>query len=192
MTTLSPKKDLLLICKDIKIKISSQKRKEEITNVLAKKILDSDTCIETLNIPDSYEPQPGPSGISQSVPVSEQSVHDDMIGPSGSLHVSSEPETSLSGTAPSTLTKTKRTRNYGKKKSKGKGKGKGKKTKKVEETIEDENCAICNKTYIDGEDWINCDVCTLWFSSQCVNLEDEAEWACLTEEDGSFTCPLCL
>lgn len=53
---------------------------------------------------DSYEPQPGPSGISQSVPVSEQSVHDDMIGPSGSLHVSSEPETSLSGTAPSTLT----------------------------------------------------------------------------------------
>ncbi|CAG2224499.1 unnamed protein product [Mytilus edulis] len=146
------KKDLLLICKDIKIKISSQKRKEEITNVLAKKILDSDTCIETLNIPDSYEPQPGPSGISQSVPVSEQSVHDDMIGPSGSLHVSSEPETSLSGTAPSTLTKTKRTRNYGKKKSKGKGKGKGKKTKKVEETIEDENCAICNKTYIDGED----------------------------------------
>ncbi|CAG2206493.1 PIF1 [Mytilus edulis] len=186
------KKDLLLICKDIKIKISSQKRKEEITNVLAKKILDSDTCIETLNIPDSYEPQPGPSGISQSVPVSEQSVHDDMIGPSGSLHVSSEPETSLSGTAPSTLTKTKRTRNYGKKKSKGKGKGKGKKTKKVEETIEDENCAICNKTYIDGEDWINCDVCTLWFHRQCVNLEDEAEWACLTEEDGSFTCPLCL
>jgi hypothetical protein len=39
----------------------------------------------------------------------------------------------------------------------------------------DENCAICYKGYVEGEDWIQCDICSLWYHRFCVNLEDGDE-----------------
>ena len=72
-----------------------------------------------------------------------------------------------------------------------KGKAKGRK-KVASETVteSDENCAICNRTEIEGEDWISCDICHLWYHRTCVNIDDE-EWNHLTVEDAVYTCPLC-
>jgi hypothetical protein len=74
---------------------------------------------------------------------------------------------------------------------KGKEKGKGKRKKKTTDD-NDENCAICNKAYtcMDGEDWICCNLCSLWYHRQCANLEDESEW-CRLSGDEPFICAMC-
>lgn len=56
------KKELLLLCKDFKIKISAQKRKDEIAGLISKTILSSDIAYipEESNTLDAEEP--GPSG----------------------------------------------------------------------------------------------------------------------------------
>jgi hypothetical protein len=83
-----------------------------------------------------------------------------------------------------------------KRKSGGKGKGKGKRSKGKQKTKfsgeSDENCAICYKGYVEGEDWIQCDICSLWYHRFCVNLEDGDEWCRLTENvEEQFRCQLC-
>ena len=76
----------------------------------------------------------------------------------------------LSPTQKSTAVKSR------KRKSGRKGKGKGKRSKGKQKTKfsgeSDENCAICYKGYVEGEDWIQCDICSLWYHRFCVNLED--------------------
>ena len=52
--------------------------------------------------------------------------------------------------------------------------------------------AICYKGYVEGEDWIQCDICSLWYHRFCVNLEDGDEWCRLTENvEEQFRCQLC-
>ena len=62
----------------------------------------------------------------------------------------------------------------GKCKRKGTGKGKGKRSEK--ETKEDDNteqaCGICIKFYKEGEEWIMCDGCSVWYHKDCVGLDD--------------------
>lgn len=82
-----------------------------------------------------------------------------------------------------------------KRKSGRKGKGKGKCSKgqqKAKSSGEsDENCANCYKGYVDGEDWIQCNICSLWYHRFCVNLEDGDEWCRLTDNVGEqFRCQL--
>lgn len=56
----------------------------------------------------------------------------------------------------------------------------------------DEKCAICYKGYVEGEDWIQCDLCCKWYHRFCVNLEDSDEWCRMTENvEEQFRCPLC-
>ena len=83
-----------------------------------------------------------------------------------------------------------------KRKSGGKGKGNGKRSKGKQKTKfsgeSDENCAICYKSYVEVEDWIQCDICSLWYHRFCVNLEDVDECCRLTENVGEqFRCQLC-
>lgn len=64
-------------------------------------------------------------------------------------------------------------------KRKGKGKGRGKKRKTSEDS--DDKCSVCNKSALEGEFWICCDYCSLWYHRDCVHLQDEQEWLRLTE-----------
>jgi len=74
--------------------------------------------------------------------------------------------------------------------TKKKDKKRGKKTESKE--TEEDNCGICNRTDVDGEDCICCDSCSLWYHRICVNLEDEKDWKELTEnDDANYVCPLC-
>lgn len=97
------KKELLLLCKDFKIKISAQKRKDEIAGLISKTILSSDIAYipEESNTLDAEEP--GPSGTTTR-PLCSVSV------PSG------QPEKEI---------RTEKRQS----KRKGKGKGRGKKKK---------------------------------------------------------------
>ena len=91
---------------------------------------------------------------------------------------------------------TKQTRTRGKKRKetegKGKKKGKGKaKKRKQEEDNDSDLCSICYKGYIDGEEWVSCDVCLLWYHRQCAGVSDD-EWIAMTEDtDVQFSCTFC-
>lgn len=77
-----------------------------------------------------------------------------------------------------------------KRQSKSKGKGKeGKKRKTSEDS--DDKCSVCNKSSFEGEFWICCDYCSLWYHRDCVHLQDEQEW--LTYRIRRFlSCPMCI
>lgn len=101
------KKDLLLLCKEFKLKILPQKLKKDIIAVLVEKIPNLYTQRDLNVHTDSNIP--GPSGIS--TPCHDSSVVNVLSADS----------------APSIPSETKRTRLHGKRQSiKGKGKGKGK------------------------------------------------------------------
>lgn len=158
------KKELLLLCKDFKIKISAQKRKDEIAGLISKTILSSDIAYipEESNTLDAEEP--GPSGTTTR-PLCSVSV------PSG------QPEKEI---------RTEKRQS----KRKGKGKGRGKKRKTSEDS--DDKCSVCNRSALEGEFWICCDYCSLWYHRDCVHLQDEQEWLRLTESGDPFSCPMCI
>ena len=169
------KKDLLLLCQTLKLKVNPQLKKDEVIAVVVKGILET----QTDKIPvEMHAEQPGPSGINPTpvmMPTSDPAP--------------SEPVSSVQ-TAPA---KRKSKGASGKGKCKGKGKGKGKKSKRIEETSEetDDKCVICNLAYSDGEEWICCDVCLLWYHRDCAQLQDDCEWQRLSEEGEQFICPMC-
>jgi len=162
------KKDLILICQQYKIKVSAQQMKDEIINVLVKGILDSVSLHSHEEETPIDDEQPGPSGIN---PLSAP----EPLSPTNTDSTAPVPE--------------KRKRKQTKSKVKGKGKGKGKGKKKTTDD-NDEYCANCNKAYMEGEDWICCDLCSLWYHRQCANLEDESEW-CRLSGDEPFICAMC-
>ena len=145
--------------------------KDAIINVLLKGILDSVSLHSHEETTIDGE-QPGPSGINPlSTPEPLSSTNTDSTAP--------VPE------------KRKRKQTISNVNGKGKQKGKGKRKKKTTDD-NDENCAICNKAYtcMDGEDWICCNLCSLWHHRQCANLEDESEW-CRLSGDEPFICTMC-
>lgn len=73
---------------------------------------------------------------------------------------------------------------------KGTGKGRGKKRKTSEDS--DDKCSVCNKSALEGEFWICCDYCSLWYHRDSVHLQDEQEWLRLTESGDPFSCPMCI
>lgn len=56
----------------------------------------------------------------------------------------------------------------------------------------DGNCGICGKPKNPDEDWICCDMCSLWCHRDCVGLEVEVDWLMCSDEDAVFTCPMCV
>jgi len=70
-----------------------------------------------------------------------------------------------------------------------KGKGRIPKEKETEES--DGNCGICNLTYLEGEDWICCDTCSIWYHRNCVGLEKSSLWEQFTVSNEEYSCPLC-
>lgn len=69
----------------------------------------------------------------------------------------------------------------------GKGKGKGKGRKKSETTY---MCRVCSETYVDGEEWIQCDDCNTWLHRTCEDIIDE-QWEVLQCEDIPWSCSQC-
>lgn len=59
------------------------------------------------------------------------------------------------------------------------------KTQKEQVTI----CPLCKSVYPEGEDWIACDICDLWYDRKCLNLNDD-QWDELESTD--WYCPKCL
>lgn len=184
------KKDLLLLCQMYDLQMPSRKRKDEISINLNRVILQSDSipcpnkfqtsCLSDkrpCSVPED-EDVPGPSGYIPRPPLSTPSV-------------TSDSNSSVSRHLPTRIPRecqSKRRRTVGKGKGKGKGRGK-KKTPAAIVYGSDENCTMCNGQYVNGEDWISCDICNLWYHRKCVNIQDEEEWCDVNE--GVFTCPLC-
>ena len=69
-----------------------------------------------------------------------------------------------------------------------KGKGRIPKEKETEES--DGNCGICNLTYLEREDWICCDTCSIWYHRNCVGLEKSSLWEQFTVSNEEYPCPL--
>ena len=55
-----------------------------------------------------------------------------------------------------------------------------------------ESCGVCFKAEKDGEDWICCDLCLVWFHRECVALQDDEEWILYSTDGAVFACPLCI
>lgn len=168
------KKDLILLCQTLKLQVKPQQKKDEIISVVVRGILET----QNVNLPgEMQDEQAGPSGInltSSVVPAPDPAPLDPV------------------SSAQSGPVKRKSNRTSGKGKGKYKGKGKGKRKKTSEETQEtDEKCVICNLAYSDGEEWICCDVCSLWYHRDCAQLQDDNEWHRLSEEGQPFVCPMC-
>lgn len=71
-------------------------------------------------------------------------------------------------------------------------KRKGKKsTVSVDESSEESYCSVCNKLYVDGENWICCDACLSWMHRICVNIDDD-DWNHFSSPDAVYICPMCL
>ena len=135
-------------------------------------------------------------------PVTQASSEQPLATESPSTPVSSEQPPVSQPTSPvppsvrnkQTLTKTSKSKSAGRKRStRGKGKGKGKRSKKkCDYEEDDEHCGICSKLYVEGEQWISCDICEGWYHRMCVNLDEDSAWEELQNEDAKFTCPMCI
>ncbi|CAG2191642.1 unnamed protein product [Mytilus edulis] len=68
-----------------------------------------------------------------------------------------------------------------------KSKRKSSKTEKKEE--KESVCPLCKCIYIDGDAWITCDLCDLWYDRKCLKLNDD-QWHNL--EGSDWYCPECL
>ncbi|VDI26920.1 Hypothetical predicted protein [Mytilus galloprovincialis] len=184
------KKELLMLCLMYNVKISTQKRKEEISSELGKAILKSDF----IPYPDKSDVSgTGAKPISNIIVSAAQTMDSEVPGPSN-VHVASTSTGSLaSELQPTIQNKDKIQSNKRKTSRRGKGKGKGKSRKKNIPISDesDDKCTVCNKPDIGNEDWICCDACTLWYHRDCANLQDDEIWTSLSEEGAVFTCPLC-
>jgi hypothetical protein len=56
---------------------------------------------------------------------------------------------------------------------------------------EKENCTVCNKSEKENEDWICCDICSLWFHQQCAHIENDELSTKYTVDEEEYICPLC-
>lgn len=185
------KKDLLLLCQMYDVQMPSRKRKVEISMNLNRVILQSyfipcpnkfqTTCLSdkrSCSLPEDDQDVPGPSGYIPRPPLSTPSVTSD-FNSSVSRHLP---------TGIPTECQSKRRRTVRKGKGKGKGRAKGK-TPAATGYDSDENCTMCNGHYVNGEDWISCDICNLWYHKKSVNVQGQEEWCGVNE--GVFSCPLC-
>ncbi|CAG2199345.1 unnamed protein product [Mytilus edulis] len=74
---------------------------------------------------------------------------------------------------------------------KGNKKTTRKQTSKAKDSS-DENCGICGKPEKSEEDWICCDICSIWYHRDFVGLEDETSWLTCSNPDAIYTCPMCV
>ena len=47
------------------------------------------------------------------------------------------------------------------------------------------------KSYVENEEWICCDACSIWYHRNCVSLNDD-EWAYQQNEEAVYICPMCV
>lgn len=80
----------------------------------------------------------------------------------------------------------------GKGKGKGKGKSSGEKRKRDESGNDDDLCTSCHGEYVEGERWIACDNCDLWFHITCTDIEDPLELEEEELEELVWECEECL
>jgi hypothetical protein len=58
-------------------------------------------------------------------------------------------------------------------------------------TDEKDLCGVCSKSEKEGEEWICCDVCTVWYHRDCVGLDDD-DWMMFSDAASLYTCPMCI
>ncbi|CAC5417224.1 PIF1 [Mytilus coruscus] len=49
-------------------------------------------------------------------------------------------------------------------------------------------CPLCQRIYVDGDEWIACDICDVWYDRQCLSLSD-SQWSEIEGDD--WYCPKC-
>ena len=108
-------------------------------------------------------------------------THQEVAGPSSQSTASVENST----LAPMAVQQVRKRNSY------KKGKKKGKRKAESSHDDSDEKCAVCNSKYADGEQWICCDECSMWYHRQCVQINNDNEWARLMEDGEPYSCPMC-
>jgi len=76
--------------------------------------------------------------------------------------------------------------------SKFTAKSKSKSSKQNLQNVQEDQdtvCPLCKSVYVEGQDWIACDICDLWYDRKCLNLTED-QWNGL--EDMDWYCPQCL
>lgn len=77
------------------------------------------------------------------------------------------------------------------KSKRGRGRGRGKRGmgrgRKNETTT---YCGYCQKEYVDGDAWVQCDKCDEWFDCHCQNISEE-EFERLGHEAAPWFCFSC-
>ena len=51
-------------------------------------------------------------------------------------------------------------------------------------------CGVCSKTEKEGEEWLCCDICNIWYHRCCLDFDDE-EWAAVSSITSIYICPMC-
>lgn len=148
---------------------------------------------QTINEPSPSEEMSiiEPSTFDEDVCLSEPSCSEEActshqnISDTGEVNVLSE----HSSANTKSVKQTRKTKSSGRKK----GQRKKSKRRKTSEDIADKQdlCGICSKSKKEDEDWICCDLCSIWYHRECVGLEDE-EWIMFSDAAALYTCPMCL
>ncbi|CAG2248558.1 unnamed protein product [Mytilus edulis] len=66
------------------------------------------------------------------------------------------------------------------------GKGKLRKNNTENQGEKDTICPLCQRIYVDGDGWIACDICDVWYDRQCLDLSD-SQWSDIEGDD--WYCP---
>ncbi|XP_063406721.1 uncharacterized protein LOC134690660 [Mytilus trossulus] len=172
------KNDLLKLCHAYAIQIASNSTNDKIKDKLCS-VLSS-----ALEIPfPEYLNESGPTKS----PPTDQTLDSTQTTVQSVPDVSDEQVPSTSGQSEVTIKakpKVKRKR----KRSKFVTKTKKKKSNTENQGEKDTICPLCQRIYVDGDEWIACDICDEWYDRQCLDLSD-SQWSELEGDD--WYCPKC-
>ena len=173
------KKDLIKLCAAYDIPVSSHITNEVLKEKLCSTVTsaeeicnpecltESDTIKSDISSKRQQETCSDPPHAQVSVPVSE----------------SPTPSTSAQSVESQPKPKPKKRQKY-KYTSKSK-----KKTKQMDQAKHITICPLCENVYKEGDDWLACDLCDVWYDRQCANISD-SKWDEIEGED--WYCPNCL
>ncbi|CAC5426471.1 unnamed protein product [Mytilus coruscus] len=186
------KKDLIKILKAYGVNLSMSKNKPELGQVLSEKLnehsampnycifKDSSTCTEKEIHPDTIV----------EMPETEISVPSATVAVSDKSMTQSQEDAQIHRKGYKKTTRQQTSKTKGRQGKRGRGR-KLKQTTPLSDSS-DENCGICGKPEKSEEDWICCDICSIWYHRDCVGLEDETSWLTCSNPDAVYTCPMCV
>ena len=177
------KNDLLKLCKSYDIKMSCSSSNDVIKQKLCSKI----PSLEGFSHPQYLQ-----QAVSDTTTVSTSTKSKHATSSEATQSTSGEatPSTPSEATPSTSIRNTSATQpRRRKRKSKFTTRSQRKSSKTENKEEKETVCPLCQSVYIDGDDWIACDLCDLWYDRKCLNLNDD-QWDDL--EGSDWYCPDCL